>query len=297
MIMNASQWWKAIRTAVLILVSSVILCAASMQKLETALESARRELRISMATEERIALELEKLKKSEHVSPEIIKDYNTYLIRVQSMVAENRKKVTKMEALRSKYNTQKATHGASSSDDTSAMIDPGIPEEQIVDEVTALDRRLDSSLAEFDEMLLKELELVQAKSSEKLRDLTEEAEAAAQRLRDKGIEIDTDSETKSDESSQDSTKETKETEKEKGALEAGKESRPEETGDDSTLTSQGKSREGAEGPQRHPKNRYDPKDDDIVARQLREAAEKESDPELKEKLWKEYEQYKKNVRK
>jgi hypothetical protein len=33
-------------------------------------------------------------------------------------------------------------------------------------------------------------------------------------------------------------------------------------------------------------------DDDIVARQLREAAEKETDPELKEKLWKEYEEYK-----
>ncbi len=34
-------------------------------------------------------------------------------------------------------------------------------------------------------------------------------------------------------------------------------------------------------------------DDDIVARQLREAAEKETDPELKEKLWQEYRKYKK----
>jgi hypothetical protein len=33
-------------------------------------------------------------------------------------------------------------------------------------------------------------------------------------------------------------------------------------------------------------------DDDIVARQLREAAEKESDPELKKKLWEEYQKYK-----
>jgi len=30
-----------------------------------------------------------------------------------------------------------------------------------------------------------------------------------------------------------------------------------------------------------------------VARQLREAAEEETDPELRKKLWKEYEQYKK----
>jgi hypothetical protein len=33
-------------------------------------------------------------------------------------------------------------------------------------------------------------------------------------------------------------------------------------------------------------------DDDVVARQLREAAEKETDPELKEKLWEEYRKFK-----
>ena len=36
-------------------------------------------------------------------------------------------------------------------------------------------------------------------------------------------------------------------------------------------------------------------DDDIVARQLREAAEKEKDPVLKKKLWEEYEKYKQNL--
>jgi hypothetical protein len=35
--------------------------------------------------------------------------------------------------------------------------------------------------------------------------------------------------------------------------------------------------------------------DDIVARQLREAAEKETDPELKKKLWEEYRKYKEGV--
>ena len=39
-----------------------------------------------------------------------------------------------------------------------------------------------------------------------------------------------------------------------------------------------------------------PEDDDIVARQLREAAEKETDPELKKKLWEEYWRYKKGQR-
>jgi hypothetical protein len=40
----------------------------------------------------------------------------------------------------------------------------------------------------------------------------------------------------------------------------------------------------------------DGSDDDVVARQLREAAEKETDPELKAKLWEEYRRYKQGTR-
>ena len=40
------------------------------------------------------------------------------------------------------------------------------------------------------------------------------------------------------------------------------------------------------------KTGVDGSDDDIVARQLREAAEKEQDPQLKAKLWEEYYRYK-----
>jgi len=39
----------------------------------------------------------------------------------------------------------------------------------------------------------------------------------------------------------------------------------------------------------------DGSDDDVVARRLRKAAEQETDPELKEKLWQEYLNYKKNA--
>ena len=42
-----------------------------------------------------------------------------------------------------------------------------------------------------------------------------------------------------------------------------------------------------------PENLPDARDDDIIARQLREAAMQETDPELKEKLWDEYRKYKK----
>ena len=40
----------------------------------------------------------------------------------------------------------------------------------------------------------------------------------------------------------------------------------------------------------------DGRDDDVVARQLREAAEQETDPELKKKLWEEYRKYKQGTR-
>jgi hypothetical protein len=39
----------------------------------------------------------------------------------------------------------------------------------------------------------------------------------------------------------------------------------------------------------------DGNDDDIVARRLHKAAEQETDPELKDKLWQEYVEYKKNA--
>ena len=41
-----------------------------------------------------------------------------------------------------------------------------------------------------------------------------------------------------------------------------------------------------------PGDEIDARDDDIIARQLREAAMQETDPELKEKLWAEYRRYK-----
>ncbi|MCP3953345.1 MAG: hypothetical protein GY697_14175, partial [Desulfobacterales bacterium] len=41
-----------------------------------------------------------------------------------------------------------------------------------------------------------------------------------------------------------------------------------------------------------PEDIPDGSDDDVVARQLREAAEKETDPALREKLWEEYRRYK-----
>ena len=292
--MKTFKWRKAVFSGILLLVLCVNLYAATRQKIESALESARRELRISIANEEHIASELAKLKKSGDASPDMVEDYELYLSRVQAMVAEHLEMVAQIEALHARVDIRKASDGSAYSEDTEAMMNPEIPEEQVVDEVVALDRQLDSSLAQFDEMLLKELDLIQAKSSERMRDLAEEAAAAAKRLRDQGIEIDTDVEEESVESGQESTQAQKTVETEGEVSETGKANKSEDDKDDSELTARDKLREGVEGSGNHPKNRYDSKDDDIVARQLREAAEEETDPELRKKLWKEYEDYKKN---
>jgi hypothetical protein len=44
-----------------------------------------------------------------------------------------------------------------------------------------------------------------------------------------------------------------------------------------------------------PPNLPDPTDDDVVARQLREAAEKEADPAIRARLWEEYLEYRRSV--
>lgn len=112
-------------------------------------------------------------------------------------------------------------------------------------------------------------------------------------MRDEGIEIDAGFEEKPNESEEGSSKKQKADKTDKDTAEAVKGTTSGNNEDTTELSDRDKSRDGAEGSEGHPRNRYDPKNDDIVARQLREAAEEETDPELRKKLWKEYEQYKK----
>lgn len=286
---------KAIMVAILLVVIPGMLFGATRREISSALESARRDLRINVATEERIASDLERLRESADIPADVIDDYEEYLRRVQAMVSENRDVVAKLEALSAGYNTRAVTGSTTHQDHTEAMVDPVIPEEQVVDEVAALDRQLDSSLNDFDEMLLTELDLIRAESSEKMQDLSEQAAAAAERLREKGIDLDSATEGEGQESDQAETAEA-DREKQEGP-QSGKESGSKEGGDDTEMADRDHSMEGVEGSSNHPRNRHDPKNDDIVARQLREAAEKETDPELRAKLWKEYDQYKKNASK
>ncbi|MCK5203487.1 MAG: hypothetical protein KAR15_06430, partial [Desulfobacterales bacterium] len=271
---------------------------ASPQTTQSKLEKARDDLRVSQATEKRIASELEKLKQSGTASAEDIRNYETYHERVQAMVAENRKIVEKMEAAHARHSLGKQGSKATTSGESQKLSDPSIPEEQTQDPVAALDRQLSASLSEFDAMLLKEMEIIETESAAKMRDLAQEAAEAAKRLKEKGVDLGTAESESSDDGSKQSEqgeegRQGKAGEKDASSKEKGSQT---EQGDDDAVASRDQSKGSGSGPKGDRGGRYSKEDDDIVARQLREAAENETDPELKEKLWKEYEDYKKGSR-
>jgi hypothetical protein len=254
---------------------------AAGESADAKLAKAKENLRISRETEKRIAAELEELKASGSASAEAIRDYETYLKSVQAMTAENRKIVEQMEAA---YARKALSESGSGPTAGSQSTGPDIPEQQITDEVEALDRQLNASLAKFDGMLLKEMEEIRSGSSEKLQELAEEAADAARRLREKGLDVST--------SESGSSEETREGDENTPSSDQEMESSEGRSGTD-TAAKTGSSKSG-DGSSHRDKRRANYEDDDIVARQLREAAENETDPELKEKLWKEYEEYKKS---
>jgi hypothetical protein len=261
------------------------------QTAEAKLAKARDDLRVSQATEKRIAAELEKLKQSGDASDEDIRNYEAYLERVQAMVAENRKAVAKMEKAYAKHPSGKKT-----SSESPKLSDQQISEEQTRDPVAELDRQLSASLNEFDAVLLKEMESIESESTAKMRDLAQEAAEAAKRLKEKGVELDTEESKTADAESTQSKEGQQSKAGDKDASRKEKEGSETEQGEvDDAVASSDRSKGEGSGSKRDPGSRYSKEDDDIVARQLREAAENETDPELKEKLWKEYEEYKKNT--
>ena len=267
-------------------------CLALQDTAEEKLEKAREDLRLSLTTRERIADKLEQLKRAGTTSPEILEEYETYLKNVELMVFENRRIVRKMEAAYARRTGSKQSAEAPALD---ASTDTGIPEEKTVDRLTALDRELEDSLAAFDELLLNELELIRAKSADKMRDFALEAADAAdaaKRLKEKG-------------EARGSSGTSGEPSGTSGESEQGGADRYDGAGqkkDSSTGTSgygRKEKRPGKKGGTAQTDTRKrdaEAQDDDIVARQLREAAEKETDPEIKEKLWKKYEEYKNSTK-
>ena len=249
---------------------------------DSKLAEARHNLQISEATENRIAAELEQLKNSGSATPETIKNYEDYHASVKEMVAENRRILARMEAAKARHSSAPTSSATTGRGEIEGMLNPEIPEAQTTDEVAALDRQLNASLGEFDTRLLEEMDQIRGQSAARMRDLAREAAEAAKRLREKGVDVNTSAAASSQTSEKKSTPAAKTAPAEQGA-----EGAKTASADDSRSDG-----DGSSGKKQERARSYE--DDDIVARQLREAAENETDPELKEKLWKEYDDYKRN---
>jgi hypothetical protein len=260
---------------------------ASLDEVKSRLQLARENLRISEATEARIAFELEKLKNSGTASPEVLRDYEAYLARAREMVAENRKMVKEMAVAYAKLAPPRQPASSSTTGKEGNITDPRIPDEEELDEKASLEREFNDSLAAFDEMLLKKWDEILSRSAEEMSDLSEEVGKKEGRFGE---------ETEEETSSGEGASGTRE-----GTADTGKGEMPSEETTETRKTagksgeSESKGEEKGQTVTQKQRRTYDGHDDDIVARQLREAAENETDPELREKLWREYEDYKGKV--
>lgn len=163
------------------------------------------------------------------------------------------------------------------------------PKESTEEErIAGLDDQLGTSMSEFDELLLREMDELQRKRSGSPdgsgRSGTGDGDAGGE---GSGSEAQGDQAQGGGESAQEGDR-TGENQQQDGEVASASDPGEQQGG------ATGSSRPGGEDTSRPASRDAPPRDsdDDIVARQLREAAEKETDPELREKLWEEYRRYK-----
>jgi hypothetical protein len=169
----------------------------------------------------------------------------------------------------------------------SAAIDQAA-EQSHEERIASLDVELASGLADFDELLLREQERVKA--------------AAPRSASGGGMGGGTNADGHGDDGNDGGGEGSAGENRKAGETEAGDASngdRPQAGGGaerSSTGAGGTPARTSRNGATRQPPGIPDGRDDDVVARQLREAAEKETDPELQKKLWEEYRKYKQGTR-
>ncbi len=240
---------------------------------------------------ERIRRQLETLRQAPQPDADAIAQHEGYLERLEAQIAARREAVgaarTRPGRVGPAHRPVLPPHAAP----PRILIAPEMTE---ADEVATLDSRLNASMGRFDEMLLQEVETLSEESAAR------DSRGSAGGRGGAGA---------GDAGGEDS----------RGSAETGEGGRQEgSTSSSSGETASGESRERRERTQTgvgatvmkdHPSGRGargskppskgnvpqdipDGSDDDVVARQIREAAENETDPALREKLWDEYRKYK-----
>jgi hypothetical protein len=277
----------------------MVLSATSAQDPASALRQAREALRLSQAREARLVAEIAALKQAGDVSADVVRDYEAYLRHVRDIRLEHEKQLQSLEIAYAKFTPTNKTADLAVQPNGATLAQPQAPPAGPQDDLGRLEAEFNQSLASFDELLLKEVEAIRQRSARAIQDLAAEAAAAAERLRQKGVDLDAASQGAGEKSEAEA--ETKQGAGEASEAEAAQ-STDGATGQRQTSGVGGikgdrqadsKHGGGSQAQTRGGREGFDsPDDDDIVARQLREAAEQETDPELKAKLWQEYEAYK-----
>jgi hypothetical protein len=209
-------------------------------------------------------------------------DYATYIARLQRRVFEDCQAVINSgssfpEDLPCPVNLPPATKSADIATEA---------EQTNEEQIAALDRMLNSGLGEYDEKLLREQERIKAATPNNNSDGAD-GSAAGQ-----GDGSEGDGSEGEGSEGQGSAAEGRNTGGTPGDNREGEQSDGQRAGG-TRDSSTGSGDTGNDSDQ--PTDIPDGSDDDVVARQLREAAEKETDPELKAKLWEEYRRYKRGT--
>lgn len=235
------------------------------------LAQARRDLAISEQVQERLAARIEIARSDAATEQAQRRQLEEYAARVRDLVALNRERVRQL--------TQAASASPSAAAPASGLAPSAKSYEE---EVAALEARLGSSLAEFDRLLLEEARRAKSHGIEgggasgagtaKGGDAGSKGSPAAGRAGEGNT-----SAGRSGEDSSGSQPAAGEQQGSPGGRVAG-------------------SDPGASGAPVVPPDVGDGRDDDIVARQIRRAAESEPDPELRKKLWDEYRKYRQGAK-
>jgi hypothetical protein len=179
----------------------------------------------------------------------------------------------------------------STADTRSAAIDQAV-EQSREEHIAGLDAELTAGLAEFDELLLREQERVKAATPRSASGGGTDSGNGA------GVGGNTaDGSGGGGKNVADINRAAGETGAKGSPAVDGIGSQPDsDTERTSTGAGGGTVKSPPRGASRQPPGIPDGSNDDVVARQLREAAEKENDPELQKKLWEEYRKYKQGTR-
>ena len=253
-----------------------------------ALERAETNLRISRDTEKQIETELAALKAKPGATELEIARVESYLKRARRMTADNQAEVDRLKkgVPAKPAPPPKPIYQVPVPAPAPARIDE--------DPLMALERKLNRQIADFDDLLLGEQEKIAERrnavaGNESVSDATGEGE------RGKGGHGGSTGPGKNPDSGDVADGQTESGADGKVVKAESTEGKPGEANSEGGGVRKGGKMTG-KGKPAGPSTRPGAEDDDIVARQLREAAEKETDPELREKLWKEYDDYKQSTK-